>query len=217
VTQEFDSAALELINNAYGLSGVDAEQQTFLDDGNVQQLLPIDGIARRSRAPFPGGIFQVRFSNAHVGAGQLESFVDPYNPVNVHNGYPAVVDPRKAEIWVLSALARADIGGNVNFAMIGVDMKAVGQGCSDTAAGGPVTPSDVRQILGGWDDFSTFFDGLGTEYGMNAASGAIDMPLRRRWAPGEQILFRSNVSAAAEVFGVAVCFIGPVTLGQDLF
>lgn len=216
MTQEFDSPALDLINNAYGLSGIDAEQQTFLEDGSVQQLLSIDSIARRSRAPFTRGIFSIRLVNSHAVLGSLESFADPYNPVNVHNGYPASVDPRKAEIWLLSATALSNVGGSAVQAMIGVDSRGVLQGVSDTAAGGGSAPSNFRDFWGFWDDFS-LTDSLGIEYGQNSVSGKMTLAFPRRLSAGEPLLFRSESIGMSEIACRAICFIGPVALGQDLF
>lgn len=216
MTQEFDSAALELIDNAYGLSGVDAEQQTVLEDGHVQQLLPIDAIARRSRSPFRFGIFSLAFENDHGVASTLQSFIDPYNPQNVHNGYPGTVDPRKAEIWLLSATCRTNVGANVGIALVGVDAQAGLQGASDTASGGAVTPATVQDFWGFWDDF-TISPLTVLEFGRNSVSGLMSLPFRRRLSAGEPILFRSTVTGAADVSMKATCFIGPVALGQDLF
>ena len=217
MTQEFDSAALELVDNAYGLSGIDAEQQTFLEDGHVQQLLPIEAIARRSRAPFARGIFKIIMQNVHAVASSLESFVDPYNPVNVHNGYPDRVDPRKFDIWMLNATCRTNVGGNITQALLAINSIPALQAISDTAAGGPVAPVSFRDVFAGWNDFTTFTDSTGIEYGLNSISGLMNVPIRRRWSAGESILMRSEVTAAASVTCAVNCFIGPVALGQDLF
>lgn len=217
MTQEFDSAALDLLNNAYGLSGIDAEQQTFLEDGFVQQLLPIDNITRRARADFVRGIFSARLQNSHSVAGSLQSFVDPYNPVNVHNGFPASIDPRKADIWLLGATVRTAAGPNVTRALLEIDTDGALQAMSDTAAGGGLTPVDTSELIAGWDDFSTFTDSLGIEFGINSISGVIQPQIRRRMSAGEAIVFRSETTAAAAVNCNLQFFIGPVALGQDLF
>lgn len=216
MTQEFDSAALVLINAQYGLSGVDAEQQTFLDDGNVSQVIQAKDSARRARAPFSRGIFHGRLENVHTVAGDLESFVDPYNPVNVHNRYPAIVDPQKFEIWLLGATVVTNVGGNVTFAFLGMNLIALLQGVSDTAAGGPAATTDRRVNLFTWDDFA-ISDSLEVEYGRNVANGEMQAQPRRRLAPGESILLRSQVTAAASLTCMLTFFIGPVALGQDLF
>jgi len=216
VTQEFEGAALTLINDQYGLSGVDAEQQTFLDDGNVSQVIQCKDSARRARAPFKLGYFNITLHNVHSIAGDLQSFADPYNPVNVHNGFPAVVDPTKFDIWILDAQANASVGGNITWGILGYDTEAELQGISDTAAGGGVTPADVRFYFGAFTDFTTISDSVGVEHGLTSG-GDGKIKVRQRWAPDQPLLWRTQSTGGGSVTATIQAFIGPVGLGQDLF
>ena len=216
MTQEFEGEALTLINAQYGLSGVDAEQQTFLDDGNVSQVIQMKDSARRARAPFQRGYFHILLSNEHGIASTLESFVDPYSPINVANGYPASVDPDVFEIWIADAQVLSGSGGNVAQGLIGFNRRSILQGPSDTAAGGGVTPSSVRIQLGIFDDWA-ISDGLGIEYGSNSLNNELSLSIRRRWLPGEPLLWRTTTTGAATVIASIQGFIGPVGLGQDLW
>jgi len=216
MTQEFEGAALTLIDAQYGLSGVDAEQQTFLDDGNVSQVIQCKDSARRARAPFGLGYFNITLNNVHSVAGDLQSFADPYNPVNVHNGFPAVVDPGRFDIWILDVQCLAGVGANVTWAILGFDAAAELQGISDTAAGGPVTPIDTSFYFGAFTDFTTIDPSFGTEFGVTPG-GDMKVNVRQRWAPGQFLLWRSQVTGGGSVTAVIRAFIGPVGLGQDLF
>lgn len=216
MTQEVDSGALTLMQHALGLSGVDAEQRTFLQDGDIDQVTEISRFPRRSLTPFGRGYFQILFENVHGVAATLESFVDPYRPVNVSNGYPARVDPQKFEIWIGDAQCSTGQGGNFNQALFGFNRASVLQGPSDTAAGGPVTPALSRVFLGLFNEFAVT-DGLGVEYGVNNKTNSMIIPIRRRWLPGEPLLFRSTSTGAGTITAQIQAFIGPVCLGQDLW
>ncbi len=216
MTQEVDSAALALQQQALGLSGIDAEQQTFLDDGNISQTTGIDHIARRSRSPFRDGIFHLVLDNIHAVAGELKSFADPYKPISTHNGYPAFVDPKKFEIWLLSASCRSSVGSAMTWAALFYDMFAGLQGVSRTAAGGPVGVSNRETLLFVWTDFATILASDAKEYGINVADKAAFFG-KYRLVPDEPLILRSEVTAGASVTMVATLFIGPVALGQDIF
>jgi len=216
MTQEFEGAALTLINDQYGLSGIDAEQQTFLDDGNVSQVIQCKDSARRARAPFKLGYFNILLQNTHSVAGQLQSFADPYNPVNVHNGFPEVVDPTKFDIWILDMQAISSVGANMTWGVIGYDSEGDLQGISDTAAGGPAGPFDIETYFGVFTDFTTISPASGNEVGITGG-GEAKIQIRQRWAPGQPLLWRSLVTDATVARAIIQAFIGPVGLGQDLF
>lgn len=215
MTQEFDSAGLTLIQRALNLSGVDAEQQTFLQDGDVSQVVDVGQFARRSLSPFRVGIFSILLQNTHPGAGDLQSFADPYNPINSHNGYPNPVDPNVSEIWVGDVQVNTTAGPNVTHSMFGYDAEAEFQGVSDTAVGGPVAPANRRQTFAVFNDFTTV-DSTGVEFGQ-MSDGNFSYMYRRRWQAGATLIHRSAATGVAGVNMIIQCYIGPVGMGQDLF
>ncbi len=217
MTQEFDGPALSPLNRAYGLSGINAEQQTFLDDGNVQQVLDIGGIARRGRPGFSRNIFYGIMLNSHVGAGALLSFIDPYNAVNPANGYPAVIDPDEFDIYLLGMNSRAVVGGSVTWGMAGFDRQSVLVGLTDTAAGGAASTADQDIILGAWTDYTTITNtGTGIEFALDV-SGRSWLTFKERWPADTPLTFRSLVTGATDVFCEVKFGIAPAALGQDVW
>lgn len=224
MAQEIDSGALTGVNEAYGLSGIDAEQQTFLDDGSVSQVLAVQPIARRSRSPISlalAGQFWSVFRNVHPGAGELLSFADPYSPVNPANGWPVdfpQILNTEWDVWLvgLSALAGATTGGNVADAFAAIDVRPAQQMFSDLAAGGPITPGGREVMLGAWNDFTTIANVSG-DYGLTPA-GVSHIPLKIRWPRGgSPLTFRSEASGAVSVDLWAQWQVTPAMLGQDVW
>lgn len=219
MSQEFDSEGLVLVQDAYGLSGVDAEQQTFLDDGNVSQTLPVEAIARRSRSPLlnVAGLFHAVLRNDHTAAELLETNADPYNPVNPQSGYPVPIS-RKFDIWFLGAGMSVADGTLLTVAGVGMDLGAAGQMFSELDSTGGVVSTTTREIiLAAWDDF-TSLDGLitGADVAMDPA-GRTFIPLKLRWPRnGSLITFRSLSTAAVTATCLLTFGIFPVALGQDM-
>lgn len=216
MTQDFDSAALELLNRAYGLAGGGA-QRTFLQDDDIQQVMEVRPINRRSRTPFLNGLFTAILRNVHpAAAGELRSFVNPYIVVNAHNGFPDPVNQELFDIYFLGASAQVNGATAAASAAIAIDWPAGIQGMSDLAAGGPINPADFTQGLFGWDDFSfsTAAEGILCSDG----SGNMWKDAARMRLPHEaQLIFISETDAAtARTFTAHLLFsIVPITSGQD--
>lgn len=215
MTQEFEGAGLSLTNAALGLSGVDAEQQTFLDDGSVAQVLPIDAIARRSLTPFRFNQFYAVLENIHGVAGELQSFVDPYNPINVHNNFPASVDPNKFDIWLDSASVVTTGGSSVNWSILQYDANELSVGMSDLASGGPADIADRVYTSKIWNDFATIALTTGQEHGLNALTLEAEPKVRQRCLPGVVWIHRSEVTGAVAIQMILSFAIFPISLGQD--
>lgn len=215
MTQEFEGAALDFIQPAYGQSGIDAAQQTFLADGDISQILDVKDSARRGRTPFQRGIFTAVLENVHAVAGELQSFVDPYNPVNVHNGFPASINPNLFDIWLLGASSVSNL--DIDWSILMEDMNTLLVGMSDTAAGGPAGIATRSVLLAAFDDFATIALSTGPELGLATGTGRGMLFDRFRCSPGNVLIHRSKVAAASTVRIFLKMGIFPVTLGQDLW
>ena len=112
MSRTMNSQALVLLDRMLGLSGPGGEQYTTLDDGNVQQVLEISDVARRSLTPAgSAGVFTIMFENYEAGStGVSSNVIDPYNFANEltvnfdTNGYPVPV-PLGFDVWVIQASA----------------------------------------------------------------------------------------------------------------
>jgi len=111
MTRTMNSQALVLLDRILGLSGSSSgEQYTTLDDGNVQQVIEISDIARRSLTPAnTTGLFIATLQNRHEAAtGLNRNPVDPYNLADTvtmayrTNTWPVPV-PRGFDIWLIDA------------------------------------------------------------------------------------------------------------------
>lgn len=219
MTQEFEGAALDGIDRSYR-SGPPGEQQLLLDDGHVSQVLPIEAPARRSLQPLGdlGGMFHGVFQNDHPIAGALESFINPYEPVNFQGEYPAPIS-LAFDVWLLSISVSADVGDGALVTSAGIfyTLESVSQMFSDTAAGGGITPTNRRILIQGYTDF-TSLAGLDTaeDFGVDLAGRAFE-PMAMRVPRGPTfILFRSLVTGATVMTATALFGIFPSALGADL-
>jgi len=114
MSRTMNSQALVLLDRMLGLSGPGGEQYTTLDDGNVQQVLEISEVARRSLTPAgSGGVFTMRSRvQSTSNTGLLRNRIDPYNFTSQItgglttrvNGYPTPV-PRGFDVWLIGASA----------------------------------------------------------------------------------------------------------------
>lgn len=218
MAQEFEGASLSGINEAFGLSGVDAEQTTLLDDGNVSQVLDIGEPARRARAPAgASGLFHAKLVNVHVASGELLSFADPYAPAFPQNGYPSPIGA-EFDIWLLGASVgiQAGSGAVVNWMTLGIDTRLEFQMFSDTAAGGAVAPANEEQVLAAWDEF-TILNGTPENWGLTSAGVAYQAMRFRVPRTGGALLFRSEVSVASTATMILNLGIFPASLGQDVW
>ena len=213
MTQEFDTRALDRLARVFGIGS--PEGQAFLDDGNISQVLEISPLSRRGLAPFKGGLFYIRMRNDHPAAGELQSFVNPYTPVNPQNGYPAVVDPLQFDVYFLGASVFTNGANPTTWAQIALDFQGVDQGASDIAAGGAIAPVDAEVGLLSWTDFTTMVavNGLG---GLTSG-GVMFQAMRMRVPPQASLTFRTEVTVGAVVTH-AFCAMGifPASLGQDV-
>lgn len=224
MTAELESGALEQVARSYDVG--EGAQTTQLDDGNISQVLPINEMNRRSRAPFASqgskGLMVALLQNGHSVAGELQSFVMPYDPVNTHNGYPSPIDPRQFDIWLLGASSRcnAGTGALVTFGLLGIDVPASLFSMSALASGGPVAIAEQEQFLTGWGNyagFPTVAGDVGSAGGAVANPASVWTPLHMRLPTDQELVFRSEVTAATTVFCLVQLGIFPAAVGQDAY
>lgn len=217
MSKALEGPALTGIDKAYQLSGVDAEQNTFLDDGNISQVLGTNRFARRDVEIFPGNYFHGIFENAHSVAGEQISFIDPYAPVNPHNNFPANVG-EEFDLYLVGVTATTTVAASMTFIAFDMDVREVNAAFSDLNSGGPGSIVNRVFSLVGWNDFTAFPFGSNTvPAAMSGETPQILQPLKIRWPRGGcQLIMRSRVTAAANVKGVAWFGGFPRALGQDV-
>lgn len=223
MTQEVDSGALEQIDQSYGLAG-GGSQTTDLADESISQVLSVGEMNRRSRAPFASqgckGLMMANLRNQHPGAGELQSFVMPYAPVNAHNGYQGV-DPRQFDIWIVgaSSFCSAGFGANVTFGLLGFDIPISLFSMSSLATGGPVSIMEQEQPIMGWHEYTAFptvaLDAAAT--GGAAFEELVWLPQHMRMPTDTEITFRSEASGVVDVTCLVQMAIFPSAVGQDAY
>lgn len=216
MTQEVDSAALTLADRAYGLSGVDAQQTTVIDDGNLAQVREMNPIARRSRVGFRSGQYTIFLRNVHAIAGELESEFNPLVPVHPINGFPSPVNTDLFDVYLMGCVSNADAGDGaaVTFGLVSINWPAAAQGDSDTAAGTAVAPAARDWPMWAWDDYTGVAAANG-DIGKTSA-GVSYQPFNQRMDGGQIVTFRSEVTAASAVNCLFTMGIFPIALGQDI-
>lgn len=213
MSQPVDSAALSLADRSYQLSGIDAEQETFVDDGSLSQTREMNPVARRGLTPFRRGVFNIVLENTHVAAGEVQAAVDPYAAANRNNGFP-IVDPNLFDLYLLDATVRCNIGAVVTWAFLGLIVDGTNWGATADQAGAAIAESDSRVALGLWRDFTTVAETGGIEHGLTTAEQPL-IQFKRRLLPIEQLVMRSEVTDAVAITMILTCGIFPISLGQD--
>ena len=204
MTRAMDSGALTLLNEILQLGG-GGEQTTTLDDGNVSQVLSIEAIVRRSLTfANTSGWFVIGFENVHVGAGALNSFVDPYASTTGRNSYPTVM-PRGLDVWLLTATMRRSAGaGGLTGAVLELLLTPEMQGKGTQVSS--VFP------VGLWDTIETISL---QDNGITEAGETLLAP-KLRLRRDTFIRLRSNAAGAATFTCLCVVGVFPAGLGQDV-
>lgn len=214
--KEFDGAALALLDRAFGLAGIGA-QKTFLEDGDVQQVLDVTAPARRALTPFTtDGLFTSIFENVHAVSSESLSSADPYNPVNTHGTYPAPISA-DFDLWLLGLSVSVTAGAAaVTFASVWIDNREVAVGFSDINTGGPADIVNREFPLAIWTEFPV--DAIpGVAASPSSGNRHVFQHMRMRWPRNNaSMVFRTEVTAAATIFLRAQWGLFPVALGQDM-
>jgi len=226
-----NSQALALLDRILGLSGTGSgEQYTTLDDGNVQQVIEISEIARRSLTQAgTSGVFQVVMHATHTGASMTNMFLDPYNFGNSLtvsqdvNAWPVPV-PRGLDVWLIGASFSTDGNGSrLDWGQLSLQSPSshmalnIGQidAGGETQSGNDLGWTHLAR-WDTWDDDDMIYGVVNRELWVTA-DGRAYVPFNMRLRRG-QLLVAINDSSAGEVQTYLSLTLGlfPEGLGQDI-
>lgn len=207
--KKIDSQALDILKQAFGLSGA-TSPVTELTDGVVDQVIDVRPIVRRSRTQAQTeGLYTGVLRNVHPGADSRTATLNPYNAGATANPpYPAPM-PRGFDIWLLSAFLTQLSGSGTLSAALRVIVPATKMGL-DTL-GAPVAATMNTAL---WD--SIVAEGVatvGVKSGQTETMQKIGIRLPR--SPDTQLSFGSTSGAAATFDCFVILGVFPVGLGQD--
>ena len=224
MSKPITSDALENVNAALGLAGGGADT-TFLSDGDVQQVLQINELARRGRTiADTGGIYRVILDQVHAGAGTLFTAWAPYNPAaaGVLTGYPAGDIGKKFDWWLLaSSVYRAAGAGALTSAGLFVNNITQAFGVDDSGTQVSADNSPIVSHFSGVSVVGTSTVGTTTATVNNSSSFqriGMRLPATGRDASGfagMNVTSFSTTDAAATFRHVLLMGLFPVGLGQD--
>jgi len=212
-----DSAALDLINTALGITGVGDTEETIIDTRNVQQVLPILELVRRSMVfGTHGGIWQGDMVNIHAAAGDEESLIDPYVPGALSTvGFPGSLG-KQYDVWILQASMERTAGAGT---LDGALLKSLPSGQSNQAWGVNSSAAAVtgigQTVLGLWASVDA------SAAGENAVGllgdGTTLLRTAFRLLRGSEITYSTTAAGASATFRCRIIMgIFPIGLGQDV-
>ena len=230
MTRTMNSQALALMDRILGLSGSSAgEQYTTLDDGNVQQVIDISAIARRSLTPAGSlGLYSIRLRNFHSSSAlKIDNPCDPYNFANEltisydTNAWPVPV-PRGFDVWLIGASAWSDSTSKLAMMQLNLTLPsgsmAINQTSTDNSLAQVGNDIAVQQLVRwstvlGYDvgkvvsDMFTWLDAAGNSY----------QSFNTRLVQGTTLNFIS-IASSTTVKATCELLVGifPEGLGQDI-
>lgn len=225
-----NSQALALMDRILGLSGSSSgEQYTTLDDGNVQQVIEISPIARRSLTESgTTGIFDISFNNLHSGASLNSNPINPYNlEENVSltsrvNIWPVPV-PRGLDVWLIGANAmQVGTDTNVSWCQLLLTMPSTFQALYQrrSSMGVPIqiTNDLSYHSLTRWDTLAPddILTSGSARYSFETENGEMYQHYGLRIRRGTTIDFITNTTGAAEIDCHMIVGLFPEGLGQDV-
>jgi len=192
VAKQLTSGALEFVNRALGLFGK-GSQETFLEDGNVQQLLEISRLAAASQALGPAqGFFDGTLRMIHIAAGDIREIMDPYSPGTRARELTGETLPFLFDIWFLFASATIVTGNTLTFDNLEMGLDPDGLfGISEGVTSETIMP------LFRWNSQIGRVFTEAEETLVNSASGqSVFMPTPFLWPRGATIEVASQTSGA---------------------
>lgn len=226
-----NSQALVLLDRILGLSGsASGEQYTTLDDGNVQQVIEISDIARRSLTPAATtGLFTARIKNTHEASTNLNTNpVDPYDLADTvtlsyrTNTWPTPV-PRGFDVWLIAASVITEgTASRLDWAELDLHTPSTSQafGVQRADLGTQVQlGNDVAHLgIARWDTVlpDTIITGV-TVQRWATTNDEINVSINRRIRRGTEINFKTKVNALyIDVTVDLTLGLFPEGLGQDI-
>jgi len=209
--KKINSAALESMNKALGLSGT-GSPVTELTDAIVDQVIEVGPIVRRSLTQAQtGGIYSAQIRNIHTAAESLTGSVTPYlGGTSAKAPYPSPM-PAAFDVWLLGAAVTQVSGTGTLSAALSVQYPTSVMGL--TNKGGALTTTVMNTAH--WDTVVV----ENTTFGVS--TGELGVPFRKIGlrlprATGTLIIFGSTSSAAATFDCFMTLGVFPTALGQDV-
>lgn len=201
--QQVDSGVLVGLNALLRATG--GEQDVTFDDGNLQQVLDVAPVIRRSGAPFGqerGGVFVIKLANTHGGAGALTATLDVYDQLDTKLGFRAPHD-----VWLLAA----HIVTTTNTAYTSKPLLDISVAPQPNFL--PSMDANVNSLVAIW---ATAKQTLASSAVIFFGNDAADMPLRPQRLPrGATLRFHTNAAGAESNTVFIRIAILPQGLGQD--
>jgi hypothetical protein len=230
MSRTMNSQALVLLDRILGLSGPGGEQYTTLDDGNVQQVLDIAAIARRSLTQAgSAGIYQLTMHATHDAGSLSNMFLDPYNfgasvtLTSRTNSFPTPV-PRGFDVWLIGASFSTDTNGTrLDWGQLSLQSPSshMALNIAQTNMGGETQETNdlAWTHLARWDTIHTddMITGVVGRQLWETTNGRAYVPFNMRLRRGQQLVAMNN-SSSGEVQSYLTCTLGlfPEGLGQDI-
>ena len=230
MTRTMNSQALVLLDRMLGLSGSGGEQYTTLDDGNVQQVLEIGPVARRSLT-FAGeaGLYVIGMrSDADTVANIARNSVDPYNfaaELTVSgptNGYPVPV-PRGYDVWIIRASAYSNTTAGHDWLQLNVQLPSSSMALYSYAADGgaesQLTNDRSNVALCRWDTIlaGDTLTGSSAEYVWATENGTTSPEFGMRIPRGSRLdWITSAIATGTQAQCRVILGVFPEGLGQDV-
>jgi len=182
-----------------------------LDEANVSLTLPmVPDITRRSRTFAPStGLYMCQMQNEHAAAGSLSVTVNPFDPANSGDVWPAPV-PDGFDAWLLGANVAIVDGDIVDLddCSLEINSPEAARGWTITTGGGAIGGTLAFTQIAHWDAAqildATRKKGIYRKIGL-------------RWRQGDNIVFLSDSNLAGDFDIVCTMIWGlfPESLGQD--
>jgi len=175
----------------------------------LDQVFVVNESARRGRTLIGSeGIFNVQFTNVHVGAGLIQTTVDPYRPDTDANPPYLGIIPTGFDFWLIGA-TDATLSGFAQY---------------DNSVLLEVMPSASRAFIGAgeatipiaaWTTPEIQFVGLNT-FHPSIGSGLLYTPLGIRIPRGTVLRYASISTGIATYVCQCIAGLFPSALGQDV-
>ena len=217
MTQQIESQALAATRKSLGLGG-GGEQQQFLNDGSVEQVLSIGDIVRRSRTlANTAGIHFGVLENVHGAANSKTSGLNPYDPGDSAVApYPSTV-PDNLEIWLLHAtVVRTAQNGGLTFGMLTLGLPGSNQAWGQDSVGDPVAiPAGAELPIAAWDNISVSGTAIAFNTGGHLPGADRAFRIPRGLGPLPVLTFLTTSSASATFQCRMLIGLFPIAFGQD--
>lgn len=220
--QRVDSDALTSVAQVLGISGTGAKAGvgsafTELDESRLDQIVSVNDMVRRSRAPAgtAGWFFAAFDCNMGAGVTSETASLNVYAPgASLVNAPFTGVVPRDFDIWLIghSAVISGATAGNFSDAGLRLECPVTHEGVGVQEDGSKPSPTVGNFQLVSWD--STIV--VGGRQILIDANGNSYFPLGIRIRRGQLLKFDCSATNVVVVRGTCIMAMLPAGLGQDV-